>query len=73
MADYLPDGKEIHKVPKHWIGNVCYTVLKGVFTKWVKEQVQKRNDELLEDKGLIIEMDPEIAQAFEASTKTSGK
>ena len=36
---YLPDGKEYKKLPKQWIANVCYTVLKEPFAEWVKAQV----------------------------------
>ena len=64
VADYLPDGKEIQKVPKQWIANVCHSVLKNIFADWVKEQVTKRNEDMLKQKGLIIEMDPEMAAAF---------
>lgn len=73
VAAYLPDGKEIHKTPKQWIANVCNTVLKDVFAHWVEEQIKKRNLEMQEKKGLMIEMDAEVAEVFEASTKNSGK
>ena len=73
MQDYLPDGKEIWKIPKQWIANVCATILKNSFSDWVLRMVDKRNQELLEDKGMEIEMDPEITRAFQASTKTSGR
>jgi len=69
----LPDGGEIQKVPKQWIANVCNSILKKVFSEWVKDQVAKRNKEVLKQKGLLIDMDPEMAAAFQASTKQSGK
>ena len=56
---------------KQWIANVIHSVLKKTFSDWVKQQVEKRNEELIVDRGLTIEMDPEVAAAFEASTKTS--
>ena len=31
IHEYLPDEKEIPKVPKQWLANVCHTVLKDVF------------------------------------------
>ena len=34
------------------------------FSDWVKSQVAKRNKEMLQEKGLIIEMDCEMAAAF---------
>ena len=73
VNDYLPDGKEVLKIPKAWIGCVINTVLGETFSKWVKDQVEKRNAQLVVEKGLAIEMDPEVAEVFKASTKTSGK
>ena len=70
---YLPDKKEYLKLPKQWIANVCATILKGVFSDWVSRQVEKRNNELLVNRGLNIEMDADIAAAFHASSKTSSK
>ena len=35
--------------------------------------MNERNEELVEKKKLAIEMDPEIAAVFKASTKTSGR
>ena len=35
--------------------------------------VNERNEELIVKKKLAIEMDPEIAAVFKASTKTSGR
>ena len=37
VIDYLPDGNEIRKVPKQWIANICATVLKEVFSEWVRQ------------------------------------
>ena len=70
---YLPEPKEIKKIPKQWLANVCHTVLKDIFKTWVKAQVDKRNKEMAIKKDLLIECDPEIAAAFNASTKVSGK
>ena len=36
VFDYFPDQQEIHKVEKAWICNVCATVLKGLFSGWVR-------------------------------------
>ena len=64
VGDYLPEPKEIPKAPKHWIGNVCATVLQDIFTDWVKEKVEERNESLVTKKGLAIEMDAELVAAF---------
>ena len=44
-------------------------MLQDVFVNWVAEKVNERNEELVEKKKLAIEMDPEIAAVFRASTK----
>jgi len=59
-------------VSKQWIGNICASVLKGIFTDWIRDQVDARNEKLLVERGLAIEMDSQIVKAFRASTKTSG-
>ena len=48
-------------------------MLQDVFVNWVADKVNERNEELVEKKKLAIEMDPEIAAVFKASTKTSGR
>ena len=46
-------------------------MLQDEFVEWVTEQVNDRNEELVEKKDLNIEMDHEIYQAFQASTAVS--
>ena len=60
-------------MPKAWIACVINTVMGETFSDWVKEQINTRNEKLLVEKGLAIEMDQEVADVFNASTKTSGK
>ena len=73
VFDYMPDAQEIHKVSKSWITNVCATVLKGIFSGWVKNQIEERNYAVTKRKNLMIQMDPEVAAAFRSSTKVSRK
>ena len=54
VLPFLPDGKELQKTPKQWIGNVCASVLKNIFTDWIKEQVETRNKKIVVDRGLNI-------------------
>ena len=71
--DYYPVEQEMKKLPKQWIVNVAYSVLGDTFSFWVKEQIEQRNT-LVADKGnLLIELDPEVAAAFHASTAVSRK
>ena len=52
---------------------MIYTVVKEPFAAWVKEQIEARNTKMSVDKNMIIEMDPEIAEAYAASTAVSSK
>ena len=54
---YLPNGKEILKMPKAWIACVINTVMGETFSDWVKQQINTRNEKLLVEKGNAIEMD----------------
>ncbi len=67
----MPDKGELHKVSREWICNVVATVLGTTFTNWVKEQIEARNEEVREKKDMNIELDPDIAAAFRASTSVS--
>ena len=44
-----------------------------VFTDWVSDQIEERNEEVTVKKGLEIELDPDIAAAFHTSTSVSRK
>ena len=61
VADYLPEAKELPKLPKQWIANVCHTLLKTTFSDWVRKQVDERNKSLLVKKDMLIDVDPAIA------------
>ena len=71
--DYMPDRQEIHKVSKEWICNVCATVLGGLFSGWVRNRIEERNEHVKQNKNLMIAMDADVAAAFRSSTKVSRK
>ena len=71
VFDYLPDGKELRKVPRQWICNVIATVVGAPFVSWVKARVNERNAEVVKEKNLAIAMDPDIAAAFHSSNAVS--
>jgi len=71
IDNYLPDKQELHKISREFICNVCATVLKNIFTDWIKEQIEERNEEMKEKKDMNIELDPDIAAAFHASSSVS--
>ena len=70
---YFPDRREIHKISREWICNIIATVLKNIFTDWVRSQIENRNEDMTLKKEMNIELDPDIAAAFNASTSVSRK
>ena len=53
--------------------NVIYTLVGEDFQNWIDERVDARNQKVAEDDNKMIEVDPEIARAFNASNFISGK
>ena len=47
------------------------TILGDVFTDWVSEKIEERNEEVRDKKDMNIELDADIAAAFRASTSVS--
>ena len=47
--------------------------MKGVFSGWVRARIEERNEAVKIARNLDIEIDPEVAAAFRASTKVSRK
>ena len=62
--DRLPIEKEIEKLPKQWLINVIYTIVGDQFAQWVKDRIEERNQRMLQDRGLVIEMDQDVQRAF---------
>ena len=61
------------KLPKGWIANVAYTLVGDDFATWIMNQVDARNLKIAQDRNLMINLDPEIAAAFAASTSVARK
>ena len=70
---YLPDKIEVKKCPKQWLVNIVFTVVKDDFSQFGRQQIEARNSKIAIEKDLMIDMDPEVAEAFAASTSISCK
>ena len=44
VFDYLPEPREINKVSRDYICDVCASLLKNEFTDWVKKRIDERNE-----------------------------
>ena len=70
---YLPIEREIKKLPKQFVVNVCYKIIGHPFEVWVRTRINERNAKLEEKRNQLIEVDPKIALIFNNSTFTSRK
>jgi hypothetical protein len=52
---------------------VLFTVVGKPISDLVKKSIKARNDQVAENRNLIIELDPEIAAAFARSINISSK
>ena len=73
INDYLPEERDLPKIPRAWLANVTYTIVGDQFNEWVQEKIRERNDRVASKNDLMIELDPAIARAFQASTMISSK
>ena len=65
IGDWFPDMIEIGRLPKEFIGNVAFTIIGKPFGDWLKAQIEARNRKVLIDRQNEIQMDPEMAAAFQ--------
>ena len=70
---HMPILKEFPKLPKQWIINVAYTLLGDQFADWVMGQIEARNAKVAKERDLMINVDPEVAEAWTNSTFVSCK
>ena len=73
VNNYLPEDRDMHKVPRQWLINVTYTLVGEPFSDWAKVEIVNRNEEIARKQKLLIDMDPEIAKAFDKSANISSK
>ena len=52
---------------------MIYSLIQEDFAKWVKAHIDARNKKITVAHNLLIDMDPEVAAAFAASTAVSSK
>ena len=64
VRPFLPDDRDVPKLPRQWICNVFMTVVGNQFKDWVFSQIDKRNAKLATDNNVMIDVDPDILKAF---------
>ena len=53
--------------------NLAYTIVGQPFADWAHNIIQRRNQRLMEEQKLGIDIDPEILERFTMSTAISSK
>ena len=64
VMQHLPDKRDLHRLPRQYIVNVMYSILGDPIRLMVKEAIRARNDIVAENRNLLIELDPAVANAF---------
>ena len=73
VFDYFPERRDFSRLPRQWIANVLFTVVGQPVADFVNKSIKERNDRVAENRNLIIELDPAIAEAFKNSLNVSSK
>ena len=47
VFDYLPDGRDMDRMPRAWITNVIYSVVGQPFKDYVNQKIEARNNALI--------------------------
>jgi len=70
----LPEvDKEILKLPRAYLANVIHTLVGDPFQAWADDRINERNEKVMNDKDMAIELDPSVAAIFRASNAVSGE
>jgi hypothetical protein len=72
VFEYMPDEEDRDALPRAWVINVFYTVLKDKFSKYVEDQMDKRIKERAKEQNSEAVMHPKFYQAFRESKDVSG-
>lgn len=70
---YLPDERDIHRLPRQFIAAIVFSIVGEPFKAFVSQGIKERNDAVAENRNLMIELDPAIAEAFRSSVNISSK
>ena len=73
VKEYLPDERDIRRLPRQWVINLIYSLKGDEFREWVSGLIRGRNEHLALQNDLMIELDPQIAEAFKTSQNISSK
>ena len=73
VFDYLPDEPDLAKIPKQWVVDICAAIMGLEFREWVEDCKEERNEAMNQKREMMMEMDPDMAAKFKASSHVSRK
>ena len=73
VRDYFPEDRDMPRLPREWILNMCHSLLKDDFQNFIDNKVEDRNEALKSTKGLTMNMAPEIYEIYKNSSSVSSK
>ena len=74
VAETLPvEPREVEKLPRGYIANIINTLVGDPFQRWVETRIADRHQKVQLEQNMTVNLDPEIAAIFRASTCVSGK
>lgn len=73
LERYLPEERDIDRLPRQWVASIVRALLKSKFDDWVDEIVAERNENVKTKGKQTIKLDPAIYKAFKKSKNISSK
>ena len=70
---YLPEGRDLPKLPRAYLCNLINSIIGNEFRSWVQKRINDRNEILADEGDNNIVLDKDIADIFNQSTYVSSK
>jgi hypothetical protein len=71
VADYLPDHRDVYRIPRQFLVDVLKTVVGDPFDNWIKQQISQRNNLQRIVRNLDIAVSSAALDAFHRSDHIS--
>ena len=73
LEQYLPEERDMDRLPRQYIATIVRGLLKEKFDVWVDNVIEERNETVKKKQNLEIELDPKIYKIYLESKNVSSK
>ena len=73
LEHYLPEDRDMERLPRQYICTIVRGLLKERFDSWVDGVIEQRNENVKKKGNLEIDMEPKIYKIYVASKNVSSK